>query len=263
MSGRAPPIASVMSKISMPLVGVSCCLKPAKHGFAHSVNDKYVDAVRDAAECVPVLIPAIGERLAMDAMLDRLDGLVFTGSPSNVDPGFYGGPSPRPDNMEDLSRDATTLPLIRAALKRGLPVFGICRGIQEINVALGGSLHQHLQEIEGRRDHRSIKTVEGDERYRIVHQVKLTPGGKLERILGKPEIGVNSLHGQGIDRIADDLAAEALAEDGTIEAVSHKTAASFFLAVQWHPEFQVMKNPDYLALFQAFSNAVREYEAQR
>lgn len=245
------------------MVGVTCCLKPGDSGSTHTVGDKYVDAIADGALCVPVLIPAIGERTRIGDLLRGLGGLLFTGSPSNVDPGHYAGPVPRADNLEDKSRDATTLPLIRAALDLGMPVLGVCRGIQEINVALGGSLFQHVHELEGRRDHRSDKTKDFDGRYAIVHNVGLTQSGKLASILQKTEIGVNSLHGQAIDRIADELQIEAQAEDGTIEAVSHKTSNSFFLAVQWHPEYKARENPDYLKLFQAFGDACRLYGSAR
>ena len=246
----------------LPLIGVSSCLKPGKSGAFHSVGDKYVDGIADGAGGLPVLIPAIGGRLDFERLLDRLDGLMFTGSPSNVDPTHYGGPEPRPDNLEDKARDATTLPLIRAALSRSMPVMGVCRGIQEINVALGGTLFQHVHEQPGRIDHRSDKTKDFDGRYAITHNVKLTEGGKLQAALGgKSEIGVNSLHGQAIDRLADELVVEAMADDGTIEAVSHKTARSFFLAVQWHPEYRVTQNPDYLNFFRAFGTACRHYRS--
>lgn len=246
-----------MSQTSLPLIGITCCLKPGKSGSSHNVGDKYVDAVVDGAGAVPVLLPAIADRLDIDSLLNRVDGLMFTGSPSNVDPGFYGGPAPRPDNLADRARDDTTLPLIRAAVARGIPILGVCRGIQEINVALGGSLFQHVHEQPGRRDHRSDKTRDFDGRYAITHKVTLTLGGQLRQILDTDEIGVNSLHGQAIDRIADDLAIEAVAEDGTIEAVSHRSASAFFLAVQWHPEYRVLENPDYLRIFEAFGAACR------
>jgi putative glutamine amidotransferase len=241
-----------------PLVGVTSCLRPSDHAHFHSVGDKYVDAVVAGAAAVPVLIPAIGERLDPDGLLDRLDGLLVTGSPSNVDPGHYGGPPPRAGNEADPARDATTLPLIRNAIARGVPVFAICRGLQELNVALGGSLLQHVHEAPGRFDHRSDKTKPYALRYGLAHPVTLTPGGKLQAILeGAARIEVNSLHGQGIDRLAHGLAVEAVAEDGTIEAVSVKDARDFALAVQWHPEWQVLENPWSRLMFAAFGAAAR------
>lgn len=247
-----------------PLVGITCCLRPADHAFVHQVGDKYVDAVVDGAEAVPVLIPALGARLDVDALLGRLDGLLVTGSPSNVDPALYGGPPPRPGNLADPARDATTLPLIRRALALGVPLFAICRGLQELNVALGGTLHQHLHELPGRRDHRSNKDLTPAERYGPAHPVRLARGGFLQRLLGGAEsIVVNSLHAQGIDRLAPGLVVEAVAEDGTVEAVTVAGASSFALAVQWHPEWRVRDNPDSLRLFRAFGAAARERAAHR
>ena len=241
-----------------PLVGVTSCLKPRDHSHFHSVGDKYVDAVVAGAAAIPVLIPAIGERLDPDALLERLDGLLVTGSPSNVDPSLYGGPPPREGNEADPARDATTLPLIRKAVAAGVPLFAICRGLQELNVAFGGSLHQHVHEVPGRFDHRSDKTKPYAERYGLAHPVTLTPGGRLQAILeGAARIEVNSLHGQGIDRLAPGLVVEAVADDGTIEAVSVADARNFALAVQWHPEWQVLENRWSRLMFAAFGAAAR------
>jgi putative glutamine amidotransferase len=216
------------------------------------------------AGAVPVLIPAIGPALAIDALLDRLDGVLVTGSPSNVDPTHYGGPPPREGNLADAARDATTLPLIRRTLERGIPLLAICRGIQELNVALGGSLHQHVHELPGRRDHRSDKTKGYAGRYAPVHPIALTEGGKLMEVMGgAPSIQVNSLHGQGIDRVAPSLVVEALAEDGTIEAVSAPQCPGFALGVQWHPEWRVQESPWSMRLFGAFAEAARRRAAAR
>ena len=247
-----------------PLVGVTSCFKTRDDFHFHSVGSKYVDAVVAGAAAVPVLIPALGPRLDPDNLLARLDGLMVTGSPSNVDPTHYGGPPAREGNEADPARDATTLPLIRQALARGVPLLCICRGLQELNVALGGSLHQHVQEVPGRFDHRSDKTKPLRERYGLAHPVRLTSGGTLQRLFdGAERIEVNSLHGQGIDRLADRLTVEAVAEDGTIEAVSVQGAKGFTLAVQWHPEWQVLDNPWSRRLFAAFGAAARSRAAAR
>lgn len=247
-----------------PLVGVTSCLKSRDEVHFHSVGDKYVDAVVAGAAAVPVLIPAIGERLDPDELLDRLDGLMVTGSPSNVDPSLYGGPPAREGNEADPARDATALPLIIHALAKGVPVLCICRGLQELNVALGGSLHQHVQELPGRLDHRSDKTKTFKERYGLAHPIALTPGGALQALFeGAPRIEVNSLHGQGIDRVADRLVVEAVADDGTVEAVSVRDAQGFALGVQWHPEWQVLENPWSRRLFAAFGAAARARAAAR
>ncbi|HEX2525029.1 MAG TPA: gamma-glutamyl-gamma-aminobutyrate hydrolase family protein [Geminicoccus sp.] len=246
-------------RASVPLIGVTACLRPSEDGTGlHQVVGKYVDAVVQATGGVPVLIPTIGPAADPDLLVERLDGLLLTGSPSNVWPENYGGCAPRPDNLADRERDATTLPLIRKAVAQGLPLFAICRGIQELNVALGGSLHQHVHEVPGRTDHRSQKDRPQPMRYGPRHPVALTPGGMLQQILGgAQEIQVNSLHGQCIDRLAEGLRIEAVAPDGTPEAVSLPGAPGFVLGVQWHPEWRVMENPDSVRMFGAFADACR------
>ncbi|HEX8375326.1 MAG TPA: gamma-glutamyl-gamma-aminobutyrate hydrolase family protein [Geminicoccaceae bacterium] len=247
----------------MPLVGVTSCLKPRDGMHFHSVGNKYVEAVVAGASCLPVLVPALGERLDPDRLLDRLDGLLVTGSPSNVCPTRYGGPAPREGNLADPARDATTLPLIRRAVARGVPLLAICRGLQELNVALGGTLHQHVHEVPGRFDHRSDKTRTYPERYGPAHHVTLTPGGRLQAILGGAvRVEVNSLHGQGVDRLAPGLVVEAAADDGTIEAVSVEGSKGFALALQWHPEWGVLENPVSRRLFAAFGEAARAHFAR-
>jgi len=241
-----------------PLIGVTSCLKSRDEVHFHSVGDKYVNAVVVGTAAIPVLIPALGERLDPDSLLSSLDGLMVTGSPSNVDPSHYGGPPAREGNEADPARDATTLPLIRRALARGVPILCICRGLQELNVALGGSLHQHVHEVPGRIDHRSDRSKPLRERYGLAHEIRLTPSGKLQSLFeGAERIEVNSLHGQSIDRVADRLLVEASADDGTIEAVSVRDAHDFALAVQWHPEWQVVDNRWSRRLFAAFGAAAR------
>lgn len=240
---------------AVPVVGISCCRRATGPFPTHSVGEKYVTAITDAAGALPFLIPALGSRLDPTAILDRLDGLFLTGSPSNIQPHHYaGGPEPA-DNPTDPDRDATTLALIRQAVVAGVPVLAVCRGLQEVNVALGGSLHQELHRVEGRFDHRSDKSREPVDRYEERHAVRLAPNGFLHRLLGRTEIRVNSLHGQGIDRLAPGLVVEATAEDGTIEAVRIADAAQFCLAVQWHPEFKALGNRTSALLFRAFAGA--------
>ena len=247
-----------------PLIGVPACLM-LDEGFAfHRVGDKYVSAVLDGAGGLPVLIPALGPRLEVATLLERLDGLLVTGARSNVEPHHYGGPPPPADGSSDPARDATVLPLIRGAVAAGVPLLAICRGIQELNVALGGTLHQEVHRLPGRLDHRSDKSLTPLERYRDAHAVTLTPCGTLQALLGgAAEIQVNSLHGQAIDRLAPGLAVEALAADGTIEAVSLTGAPAFALAVQWHPEWRVLDNPVSRRLFAAFGAACRARQAAR
>jgi putative glutamine amidotransferase len=247
-----------------PIIGIPACLI-TRDGFGfHQVGDKYVDSVIDGAGGLPLLIPAVGGRMAPDSALDGLDGLLLSGSPSNVEPHHYDGPAAAPASGRDPARDATTLPLIRRAIARAVPLFAICRGIQELNVALGGSLHQELHALPDRLDHRSDKTVPPPERYGPAHEVLLTPGGLLQRLLGGAErIVVNSLHGQAIDRLAPRLAIEATAPDGTIEAVRVVDAPGFVLGVQWHPEWRVLEHPISRRLFAAFGAACRARAAAR
>ncbi|MCG6932251.1 MAG: gamma-glutamyl-gamma-aminobutyrate hydrolase family protein [Gallionella sp.] len=232
------------------------------HPF-HVVGHKYVDAVVQAAGAFPLVIPALGTMGEMEAALAVADGILLSGAVSNVHPSHFDQAVRDPSLPLDPGRDGMTLPLIRAAVKAGIPVFGICRGLQEINVAYGGSLHQAVHQNAGMSDHREAKAGSLEERYGLVHPVRTVAGGKLAAITGSSEIMVNSLHGQGIDRLGAGLVAEAYAPDGLIEAISISGAKSFALAVQWHPEWNVLNVPAYLAIFRAFGEACRLRAAQR
>ena len=223
----------------------------------HAAGDQYLRAVLDGAGGLPLLIPALGGPLEAGELAARLDGLLITGSPSNILPDHYGGEPSEPGTLHDPDRDATTLPLIRAALAAGVPLFGICRGLQELNVALGGTLHQRVHELPGKHDHRWDDADPLEKQYGPAHPVRVCPGGVLERALGAGEITVNSLHWQGIDQLAAGLRVEAEAPDGLIEAVSVRDAATFALAVQWHPEWRFAENPASQALLGAFGAAAR------
>jgi len=227
------------------------------HPF-HMVGEKYARAVLDAAGGAPLLIPSLADELGFDELLQRLDGLLFTGSPSNVEPHLYEGAPSAPGTLHDPARDATTLPLIRKAVRAGVPVFGICRGFQEMNVAFGGTLHQRLHEVPGHLDHRDDGTQPLEVQYGPAHDVTLEPGGVLRALAPSDRIQVNSLHNQGIDRLGAALAVEARAPDGVVEAFRVRDAQRFALAVQWHPEWKVMSNPFSRALFAAFGQASRE-----
>ncbi|MGH8298589.1 MAG: gamma-glutamyl-gamma-aminobutyrate hydrolase family protein [Steroidobacteraceae bacterium] len=226
------------------------------HPF-HAVGEKYARAVLDAAGGLPLLIPSLAEELGLDELVERLDGLLLTGSPSNVEPYHYEGPPSQPGTLHDPARDATTLPLIRKAVRAGVPVLGICRGFQEVNVAFGGSLHQRLHEVPGHLDHRDDETQSLEVQYGPAHEVALEPGGLLRSLADSERVRVNSLHSQGIERLGQGLAVEARAPDGLIEAFRVEGAARFALAVQWHPEWRVMENALSRALFAAFGAACR------
>jgi putative glutamine amidotransferase len=241
-----------------PLIGISADRRMVGAHPFHMVGEKYARAVLEAADAAPVMIPALAEELRFDELLQRLDGLVFTGSPSNVEPRLYQGPPSAPGTLHDPARDATTLPLIRKAVEAGVPVFGICRGFQEMNVAFGGTLHQNLHEIPGYLDHRDDTTQPLEVQYGPAHEVTLEPGGLLRSFSERDRIQVNSLHHQGIDELGAELAVEARAPDGVIEAFRVRQAQRFAVAVQWHPEWRVMGNPFSRALFAAFGQASRE-----
>ena len=228
-----------------------------RHPF-HMVGEKYARAVMEAAGAAPLLIPALAEELRFDELLDRLDGLLFTGSPSNVEPHRYQGPPSVPGTLHDPARDATTLPLIRKAVEAGVPVFGICRGFQEMNVAFGGTLHQRVHEVQGFLDHRDDETQPLEVQYGPAHDVTLEPGGVLRSLSANDRVRVNSLHSQGIERLGSELAIEARAPDGLVEAFRVARAPGIALAVQWHPEWQVMSNSFSRALFAAFGQAAAD-----
>lgn len=221
----------------------------------HQANDEYISAIRDGIGALPLLIPATDAPLDADAVLNAVDGLVLTGSPSNVDPAHYGA-APRPGTLLDVARDSIALPLARTAIARGVPLLAICRGFQELNVALGGSLHQHVHELPDHLDHREPRDVPLDLEYAPAHDIAMTPGGLLARIAGVTQAKVNSLHHQGIARLAPPLAVEATAPDGLIEAVSLPHATGFVLGVQWHPEWRWSEDALSRAIFTAFAAAM-------
>ncbi|GIL40027.1 gamma-glutamyl-gamma-aminobutyrate hydrolase [Rhodospirillales bacterium TMPK1] len=239
------------------LVGIPADFRYLAGTPFHIVNEKYVLAVTGALGAVPVLIPALAEALPIDALLTRIDGLLIPGSPSNVDPARYGNGASPAGTLKDARRDASTLPLIRAALTAGVPLLAICRGVQELNVALGGTLHERVHEEEGRHDHRAPLDASIDVRYAPSHRVQLAPGGMLATALGTEQAAVNSVHWQAIDRLAPNLDVEATAEDGTIEAVRVADAPNFAVGVQWHPEYRFADDAVSRALFGAFAAAMR------
>ena len=224
----------------------------------HLAGEKYVTAALDAAGVIPVIIPALGRELNYDGLLDSLHGLLFMGSPSNVEPRHYDGEPSEPGTLHDTHRDETTLPLIPRAVAAGVPVLGICRGFQEMNVAFGGSLWQKLQEVPGHSDHREDLNLPLEQQYAAAHEVSLVPGGLLQRLAGgAATVKVNSLHGQGVRELGPGLSVEARASDGVIEAFRVTAARNFALAVQWHPEWRVLDNTFSTALFAEFGAACR------
>jgi putative glutamine amidotransferase len=240
-----------------PVVLVPACNRMlGQHPF-HVVGKKYIDAVR-LAGCLPLVVPSLGDG-EMDDLLDQADGIFLTGSPSNVHPSHFGEDVHNPELPLDPDRDDWTLPMIPLALARGIPLIAICRGFQETNVALGGSLHQAVQEVPGQHDHRAPPDSPPEVQYGLAHPIDVVPGGLLERIVQSSRIEVNSVHGQGVKRLAQGLRVEALAPDGLIEAFSMPDAEGFNLCVQWHPEWQAQSNPVSVKLFKAFGAACQEF----
>jgi len=206
-----------------------------------------------------MLIPVLEPSIPLDSILASVNGLLFTGSPSNVSPALYGGPAPREGTWLDERRDALTVPLLRAAITAGVPALCLCRGFQELNVAFGGTLAQHVHELPGRNDHREDKDAPLDVQYGPAHDVVVEPGGLLAAMTTEKRFRVNSLHSQGIERLSDALRIEAIAPDGQIEAVSMKSSKGFVFATQWHPEWRWSESPVSRAILAAFGNAVREH----
>ncbi|HBK08560.1 MAG TPA: gamma-glutamyl-gamma-aminobutyrate hydrolase [Acetobacteraceae bacterium] len=253
-------------RVVKPLIGISCCTKQfGVFGMPnHAASDTYVRATDEVIGGVPVLLPANGPAADIETLLDRLDGIVLTGSRSNVQPTLYDGPPHAEGTPEDPARDGITLPLIRAAVARGVPLLAICRGFQELNVALGGSLHQRLQDLPDRLDHSTPMQPSAGVRQGKAHAVRVTPGGWLHRLAGATEIAVNSLHNQGVNRLAPGLTIEGVAPDGTIEAVRVTAsqagpAIGYAVGVQWHPEYDWRTDSLSRAIFEQFGAAVRDY----
>jgi putative glutamine amidotransferase len=226
------------------------------------VGEKYLKALVDGANALPMVIPVLADGMDLRRVLEACDGILLTGSPSNVEPAHYDGAASRPGTLHDPERDAVTLPLARLALKSGVPLLAVCRGFQELNVSLGGSLHQHLDEVVGLGKHKENPEDPLDAQYGPAHPVNLIEGGLLARLQGGLRATVNSLHGQGIKRLADGVSVEAVADDGLIEAFTVDNAGAFALAVQWHPEWRVLENPLSGKIFQAFGDACRAHAAQ-
>ena len=241
----------------MTLVGLPACARILNGHLQHATPARYAAALTGGAGVIPVMIPPVG--LGTLPVLDRLDGLLLPGSPSNVEPRLYGGTDDETPDDHDPDRDNTALPLIREALARGMPILAICRGIQELNVAMGGTLHQRVHLLDGREDHRGRGPTKADD-YVPRHEIKLE--GRLATLFGAARTVVNSVHGQAIDRLAPGLVIEALAPDGTIEAVRAQ-GQTFVLGVQWHPEWQYADNADSIRLFAAFGDACRAYAKHR
>ena len=243
-----------------PVIGISACRsEEGIHPF-NRVSEKYILAVLEPIGGIPVIIPAIQDTNPEPDYSHCIDGLLLTGSPSNVRPLEYGGKPSAEGTKHDAARDNTMIPLIRACLQKKIPVLGLCLGIQELNVACGGTLHQRIFDLENRFDHRMRRDVDDHtKRYRPAHNITISDGGLLNKITGEEEVNVNSLHAQGIDKIGNGLVIEAVASDGIIEALSLKSRDQFALGVQWHPEWPRPINSFNEKIFKYFGKACQFY----
>ncbi len=249
--------------MQQPLVAISTDVRGFDNYTWHAAPQQYLEAALTGAGVFPLLVPSFGDRLDLDELLGVVDGVMVTGSKSNVHPSLYGGDASEANGPYDPARDATTLPLIRKAIERGVPLLAICRGIQELNVALGGTLAAEIQERPGSLDHRAPASDNQDERFGIRQKVSIKPGSCLAGVFGPGDIMVNSVHRQAVDRLGPRLQVEAIAEDGTVEAVSVRDSRAFAVGVQWHPEYWVKSDDASLRIFRAFGDAARAHAAAK
>ncbi|NTG45989.1 gamma-glutamyl-gamma-aminobutyrate hydrolase family protein [Agrobacterium rhizogenes] len=249
--------------MSRPIIAIPADIREFDGATWHAVQQQYVRAAVKAAGLMALIVPALDDGNDADAILDRVDGLLVSGSATNVHPSLYGKEAKDSDGPFDPARDATSLPLIRRAIERAIPMLAICRGIQELNVALGGTLASEIQEQPGIWDHRKPQDVDRDTMYSIRQSVFVKEGSCIAAVVGPGEVRVNSLHRQAIADTAPRLQVEAIAEDGTIEAVSVIDAKAFAVGVQWHPEYWAETDSPSRKLFVAFGDAVRNYAAAK
>lgn len=252
-----------LKAMSRPVVGVIGNAYRIEDRFAiQMVGERNLRAVAEVSGALPLMFAATPGITDIGALLDVVDGVVLTGARANVHPTRFGtDPDPRHEPY-DINRDDLALALSEACVARGVPLFGICRGLQEMNVAFGGSLHPEIRELPGRMNHRMPRLENGEIHpdpnvvFADRHEVSLVPGGAFAQILGCETIRVNSLHGQGILEPGERVIVEGVAEDGTIEAIRIADARGFALGVQWHAEYDPQRNPINRALFQAFGEAL-------
>ncbi|MEL6505559.1 MAG: gamma-glutamyl-gamma-aminobutyrate hydrolase family protein [Pseudomonadota bacterium] len=253
--------------MATPLIAVTSDYKSVDPYMWHAVPAPYVDAAADVAGVIPLALPSLGDRLDLDGLLDRVEGVLVTGSRSNVHPSHYDVAPTKDHEPFDPDRDATTLPLIRRAIERGVPLLAICRGIQELNVALGGSITAAFQKNRQIEGHGYPWEGTLDERFAMAHGLKIKPGSCLEGILGdavaEASVPVNSLHTQALDRLGARIEVEAVAMDGTVEAVTVKDAPGFVIGVQWHPEYWASTDTASNRILAAFGDAARAHLAAK
>ncbi|MEM6588164.1 MAG: gamma-glutamyl-gamma-aminobutyrate hydrolase family protein [Pseudomonadota bacterium] len=225
----------------------------------HSGGTMNSAAIATVAGCLPLIVPTDPEFVSVDELLETCDGFLLTGGRPNVHPEEYGQEETEAHGAFDRARDAITLPLVRRCVERGQPFFGVCRGFQEVNVALGGTLHPEIRDLPGRDNHRMPPDGTLDEKFELRHTVSFTEGGVFARLLGSETVMTNTLHGQGIVEPGQGVVVDGWAPDGTPEAIYVKDAPGFTLSVQWHPEYRADEDPVSRVLFHHFGNAVRAW----
>lgn len=256
--------------MSRPVIGIIGNTYSVENRFSvQMAGEKNLQAVVDVTDALPLIFAGDPQMTDISNLLDVVDGILLTGARANVHPSRFGAePDPRHEPYDER-RDSIALPLIEACVERAVPLFGICRGFQEMNVAGGGSLHPEIRELPGRINHRMPRLETGEIHpdptvvFADRHNVRLIPDGVFARILGSDLVRVNSLHGQGVLQLGDKIIAEGVAEDGTIEAIRFTDAKGFALGVQWHAEYDPQDNPVNRSLFQAFGAAVKAYKRSR
>lgn len=249
--------------VRRPVVGIIGNLNMLNETYAvHAGGTMNSEAVALASGCLPLIIPSDPRLVSVAELLSLCDGFLLTGGRPNVHPSEYGEEETPAHGAFDRCRDAITLPLIRACVERGQPFLGVCRGFQEVNVAMGGTLYPEIRDLPGRMNHRMPPDGTIEEKFALRHTVRFTPGGPFDRLMGATEVMTNTLHGQGIKRPGPRVVVDGEAPDGTPEAIYIEGAPGFTLSVQWHPEFRACDDPVSRPLFEAFGAACRSWAAQ-
>lgn len=256
-------MSSNQSREQLPLVLVCSDIQEIAPYRWHAVPEPYLRAITQGANAAPIILPSLGKEISIESILSRIDGVMLTGARSNVNPTIYGKEADSKHGPFDPDRDETTMTLTNSAIAMGIPLLAICRGMQELNVALGGTLAGEIQEKDGRIDHRSPQSEDSDVKFQLAHPIVPIENGFLASILGSAPVEVNSLHRQSVDILSDKLNIEATAEDGTVEAVSVKDSCNFALGVQWHPEYWVSTDKPSRQIFEAFGKAMRDYQTSQ
>lgn len=246
-----------MSRPRVGIIGNSYLLD--ENYPVHAGGTMNSEAIADVAECLPLMIPSDPRFVSVEELLDAFDGFLLTGGRPNVHPNEYGEPETEAHGAFDRARDAITLPLVRACVERGQPFLGICRGFQEVNVAMGGTLYPEIRDLPGRMNHRMPPNGTLEEKFALRHHVTFQPDGPFARLLGCEKVMTNTLHGQGIKQPGQRVVVDGVAEDGTPEAIYIKDAPGFTMSVQWHPEYRAPTDPISRPLFAAFGKAARSW----